>query len=341
MLAFAVTNFTDFMGRGNSVTLWSPDVWEHVVATYGTDNIGVILLEQSKRALLAFHLYGDGSPHFAFPRPAISALAAALFIIGLGYCLKRLKQSSNFLIVAWYGLTFVFGGILTYDPPYWPHLNIALPAVMLIAAIAADRIIELWSPPAGEFGHLTARLLMVGALAYTGWTNWEAYYNFEYDSAGPRIRAVRFLNELPEGYNAYLFSDTYRWDEWQFQFFTHDVPGQNLTVEAFGAEPPATDQPLVFVIYDHYEVLPLLYRHYPTGVELEHRDSEDRLVFTTYTVTPEGFQGKLRSTTADLLRLPGWWLVAGGLAVALGLGVWGWWRRPANAAGVEAVARGG
>ncbi len=331
MLIFALTDFSGFMGRGNGVTLWTPDVWQHAVTTYGVDSVGGVVIEQVKRALLAFHLYGDGSPHFAFPRPGISALAAALFVIGLGYCLQRLKQSSNFLIVAWYLLTFIFGGILTYDPPYWPHLNIALPAVMLIAALAADRLIELWSPPPDQFGHLTVRLLMGVALAYTGWTNWEAYYNFEYDSGGPRIRAVRFLNELPEGYNAYLISDANRWDAWQFQFFTHDMPGQNLTVAAFRTEPPASNQPSVFVVYDHYEILPLLYRQYPNGVELEHHDADGRLVFTTYTVTPEGFHSTPRSTTADLLRLPGWWFVTGGLAVAVGLGLWGWWRRPAVA----------
>jgi 4-amino-4-deoxy-L-arabinose transferase-like glycosyltransferase len=338
MLAFAITDFNEFMGRGNSVMIWTPIVWDHAVNTYGVDSAWGIFVEQAKRVFLAFHLYGDGSPHFAFPRPGVSALVAALFVIGMGYALLRLKQPSNFIVVSWYFFTFMLGGLLTYDPPFWPHLNIALPAIMLIAALAADRIIAIWSPPKGEFGHLTIRLVMLGLLAYTGYTNWDAYYNYGKDNGGPRIRAVRFINGLPDGYHVYLISNRYQWTEWQFQFFNHDVFGSNLALDAFQSDPPTLDIPLAFIVYDQYEILPLLREQYPNGTALEHRDAADTLVFTTYTVAPPGFQATAVSTTNRLLRLPGWWFVAGGALIAL---VWAFrhlQRRPVEVTPSSAVS---
>jgi 4-amino-4-deoxy-L-arabinose transferase-like glycosyltransferase len=143
MLGFALHDFEKFNGRGNSVILWVPEVWQHETATYATTDAFQVVVEQTWRTFLTLHLTGDGSPHFAFPRPMTAPLTAALFVLGLAYCLPRLKDLKYGMGLSWFFLTFIFGGVLTADPPYWPHLNIASPAIALVAALGAERLLAL------------------------------------------------------------------------------------------------------------------------------------------------------------------------------------------------------
>jgi 4-amino-4-deoxy-L-arabinose transferase-like glycosyltransferase len=139
MLASLLMDFDAFVGRGKLVTLWNPTVMAHLAQKYGVDSSAQVWLEQLKRTFLTFFLYPDASTHFGFPSPLVSALTATLLVLGLGYGLRWLRDERIFTLVVWMLATLLLGGVSTNDPPFWPHLVIVLPAVMLLAAIGAER----------------------------------------------------------------------------------------------------------------------------------------------------------------------------------------------------------
>ena len=317
MLGFAFQDFNSFVGRGNSVALWSPVVWEHETSSYGTTSVTDVIVEQVRHTFLTLHLYGDGSPHFMLPRPMVDPLTAALCALGASLCLLRLRSIQYFIPLVWVFLTFVLGGVITYDPPYWPHLNVALPAIVMMAGIAADRLIELLSPPVDQFGHLALQYILVGLIILTGVFNWQAYYDYVKDNAGDRILAVRYLNSLPPGYQVYMMSQRLSWNEFAFRFFNEGVPGQDLTFEQLLADPPVVNGPAVFLVYDRPDMLQRLRELYRGGEIREHRNNEERVLFISYNVVPAGYTFAPAAQAFDPLSYPGWWLIGGGLILLL------------------------
>jgi uncharacterized membrane protein len=336
MLAFAVSNLTAFIGRGNGVMLWTPAVWEHEMVAYQTTSGWHVLWEQVWRTFLTLHLTGDGSPHFALTRPMTSSLTAALFMLGSGFYLTRGKDPKYFLLLAWVGLVFVLGGVLTYDPPYWPHLNIVSPAVAIVAALGAYALIALCAPWFGRFGTRLTYGVLAGAILFTGVTNWQMYYSFVKDNASPRIRIARYLSSLPDGYFVYMVNAESTWNEYAFQFFNKEIPGRDLAPAALAATPPAVDRPIVFILYGNDGVIPVLKNIYPAGALEEHDNNEKTIIFYSYTVAPSGYIFPPEQPPVNPLTLPGWWLVGGGML--LGGGWWGyqrWRRKYAQAEGTD------
>lgn len=287
MLGFAIIDFHSFVGRGHTVALWSPRVWNHAIATYKTDSVWTVVLEQIRRTFLTFYLFGDGSPHFSFQRPMVSALTAVLLSLGMGYALIRIRDLRYFGLVAWIMLTFILGGVITYDPPYWPHLNIVLPAVAIIAAFATDRIVVLFRAHTGVFGLWLTRAAVIIALVFTGQHNWSVYYNYADNNADPILRVARYINTLPRGYEVILVSDLVSWQEFTFQFHNHGVPGSNSNPGEIMANPPVLDRPLLFVLLNNHELGSFLQDRYPDGTLTEHFDDTGRPAAVTFRVSPQ------------------------------------------------------
>jgi hypothetical protein len=310
MLVYAVLHFSDFAGRANVVTIWEPVIWRHAMDSYKTNSPLVILLEQTWRTFLTLYLTGDGSPHFAFPRPMVSPLTALFFTLGLGYAIFRLKNIRYFSLLAWIFLTFVFGGVLTADPPYWPHLNIALPAIVLLAAVGAESLADKVAVMFGRVGYKVYAWVLVGILLVTGLNNWQIYYDFVKNNAGNRIRIARYLQSLPSNYYVYLISDDFNWNEHAFRFFSQGMQGQDFTVEKMTDAPPVVgDRPIVFIVFRHPELVPVLRTRYPDGVLENHYDFDNRVSFISYRVVPSTADATPESLEVSSLSSPGWQLI--------------------------------
>jgi hypothetical protein len=318
MLAYAIRNFSAFSGRANIVTLWTPRVWQHEMATYQATSAIQVLWQQTWRTFLTLHLTGDGSPHFAFPVPMVSSLTALLFILGLGYSLSRIKSIKYFSILAWIFLTFIFGGVLTADPPYWPHLNIALPAIILIAAVGAKSLADKITIVFGQAGYKIYSLVLVSIIIITGITNWQVYYAYVKNNAGPRLRISRYLTSLPPGYTVYMSSPNFTWNEYAFRFFNQEIPGQDLTPEALATAAPVIEQPTVFILFESPDLVPTLQRLYPEGEMKNHYDFNNLVSFISYQVVPSAYEFKQEARAVNLLSLPGWWLIFGILLYGAG-----------------------
>ena len=126
----------------------------------------------------------------------VGALTAALCVLGIGLSLVRLRRLPHLLVLAWLIVTFVLGGVLTCDPPYWPHLNIALPAIVLLGGLGADRLMRSLSTLHMERNVLVP--VVVGSALFAASVHgWIVYVRYANDNAGRRIEAARFLDALP------------------------------------------------------------------------------------------------------------------------------------------------
>ncbi|CAG1010585.1 hypothetical protein ANAEL_03980 [Anaerolineales bacterium] len=310
MLVYAVLHFSDFAGRANVVTLWEPGIWRHAMDSYQTNSPLVILLEQTWRAFLTLYLTGDRSPHFAFPRPMVSPITALFFTLGLGYAIFRLKNIRYFSILVWIFLTFVFGGVLTADPPYWPHLNIALPAIVLLAAVGAESLADKVTVAFGWVGYKVYVWVLAGILLVTGLNNWQIYYDFVKNNAGNRIRIARYLQSLPSNYYVYLVSDDFSWNEHAFRFFSQGTQGMDFEAEKMTNVPPVIeDRPTVFILFRHPELVPFLQSHYPEGILENHYDFDNRVSFISYRIVPSTADATPEPLEVSALSSPGWQLI--------------------------------
>jgi hypothetical protein len=309
MLAYAVANFSSFAGRANKVLLWEDIVWQHQLASYHTESPFVVLLQQTWRTFLTLHLTGDGSPHFAFQRPMVSSFTAMFFILGLGYALTRLKNIRLFMLLAWIFLTFILGGVLTADPPYWPHLNIALPPIMLVAALGIESLADALKKVFGRVGYMVYVWVMIGILIVTGVNNWQVYYDYVKNNAGNRVRIARYLNSLPSSYYVYLASDAFPWGEHAFRFFSREMEGQDLDLATLESEPPVLDRPTVFILFRHPELIPVLQRLYPDGILENHYDFDNLVSFVSYRVVPSTADVTPEFAEISQLSSSGWQLI--------------------------------
>jgi hypothetical protein len=318
MLAFAALNLSSFAGRAHVVTLWDPEVWKHELASYQTDSGFVVIVQQIWRTFLTLHLTGDSSPHFAFQRPMVSSFTALFFILGLGYAIFRMKEIRHFTLHVWIFLTFIFGGVLTADPPSWPHLNIALPPIVLVAAIGIGSFAVTLKKAFGSVGYKVTLWVMIGILLVTGISNWQVYYDYVKNNAGNRIRIARYLTDLPSSYYVYMLSDEFGWGEYAFQFFSQGTQGQDLTIDMLENEAPILDRPTVFILFQHPEMVPVLQRLYPDGEVQKHYDYNNLVSFISYRVIPSTADVPPESVSSSSLSSPGWQLLFGLLVFWIG-----------------------
>ena len=289
MLIFTGRNLGAFMGRAAEVTIVNPVVYEHLLAKYSVATLPALLLQQIERTLLTFHLFSDTSPQFGFPGPMLDWLTAALLTLGLGLALTRLRQPRFFLLVSWFTVSLVLGGVLTNDPPNWIHLSIVLPVVVILAAQAGDHLLTLLAQPLSTYSRLALAGLLVVVLGVVGAGNWQAYAAWSADSIGPRSSIARFVSQLPGDTQVLMVQDPYSWQDSEFQFLNRAVSGRDITFEEIrqGALPP-DDRPLAFIVpYEQRDLLSVLQTAYPSGA-VHNQVEHGWQTFSAYLVTPPG-----------------------------------------------------
>ncbi len=326
-LGFAIGNFTSLVGRGNVVTLASPGVRAHLMGKYGIESAGELLVEQVKRSFLVYHAYRDTSSLVKFPGPMLDVLTAALLVLGLGYCLARLRNPKHFTLIVWIVSTLVLGGVLMNDPPYWPHLAITLPAVVVVAGLATVQAWEALARPMGRVGQWGIGTLLVVTLVYTGIHNWQTYYDYVRDNAGERVRIIRYATSLPAGYQVRLVTTSISWRDREFQFLARGVAGQDLAPDQLRSDPrPCRDAPIVFILtHDYVDVEPLLQARCPGGQSQQHIEPGGRLSFVSYRLGSEGVKPSV-VVSSEVRIDPLVWVMMGGWALVLVLTVWLYYR---------------
>ncbi|MDW8268633.1 MAG: glycosyltransferase family 39 protein, partial [Anaerolineae bacterium] len=293
MLGFVGQDFAAFVGRGSLVTLANPDVMTHLMNKYGVGTAGQVWIEQIQRSFLTFFLYPDSSTHFSFPGPMVAAPTAIFMALGVGYALRHARDLRLLMLLVWWAATIVLGSVLTNDPPFWPHTVVVLPAVCLLAAVAAERglhgLIQAWpSARRAEIGWVLMGLLAVVFLL-AGREGWRAYLDWVGNNADARVRIARFAWQSPASTRLVLVRNPFQETERELLFLAHDrdlLGVERDEVATFDAD----ERPTVFILTpNHADLVPVLQTRWPQGVIAEYRSAEGAAAFLTYTVAPEGY----------------------------------------------------
>lgn len=315
-LAYLVDEFQRFSGRGNHVILWTDEAWRHLSLKYQSGGSAwIVLKEQILRAALAPFYFPDESTICYLRRPMLGAPAAAGLMLGLGFCLRRWRQPAYAYPVFYSVAVLVLGGVLTIDPPYWPHLNIAIPALCLIAAIGIERVARRVHEALPARASVAVPALVAFGLLATAVHEWEVYESFARRHAGGQIHAIREIQKLPDGSRVYLVSDAIRTDQQSFAFLTRHIKVQNLSPEELRRATPRLDAPLAFFVFDDAptDLRGLLERAYP-GCRIESfLDGWNLPVFTVFYAHPPGLEVHPQTWQVPSRRLsemPGRWVAA-------------------------------
>jgi hypothetical protein len=208
---------------------------------------------------------------------------AALFVLGTGVALRRVRDPRTFLLLVWVGLTFFLGGVLTADPPFWPHLNIALPAIALLAALGATVLLQCQIPWIRQQTAYVLRPLFAALLVVTAWSNWTVYYAYASDNSEAGTEVARFIGDLPAGAAVILVSDSFHADEYAFQFYAADATIQDLAPETLLERPPLTG-PRVIILVGFANLVAAVRDHFPDAVVQEHFNQDGQVVFVSFEV---------------------------------------------------------
>lgn len=325
-LAYGLVEFSQFSGRGRDVILWTDPAWAHLSQKYHSEgNTLVVLWEQTKRTLLAPFYFPDESTICHLRRPMLGALTALSFMLGLGYCLRRWRQFPPGFLLMWIGVTFVFGGILTIDPPFWPHLNIAVPALALVAAVGIERLVRRVVETCGGAVEKLAPAALAAAVLFSGIHDWEVYYRFARDHATSRVIAMRQIRSFSEEHRIYLISPDLQWEQETFQFFTPHIDGRDLAEEDLLKNIPPIEKPTVFMVFEGTkpETLEKLKAAFPYARREAFWDGWGWLVLTQVEVYPPDYifaPQRHNPQKPYLIDFAGWRLVALLLVLAIALG---------------------
>lgn len=133
MIQYAIRFPNDYNARINEVGIFQSGWVEKEKEAKGASTLEV-LLDQVKRASLAFNLYPDRTVWYGTPHPLMDFTAAILFTLGLGYSVLHIADRRIFPLVAWWGGAMIMGGALTESPPSSQRLiTMAAPAIFFVA----------------------------------------------------------------------------------------------------------------------------------------------------------------------------------------------------------------
>ena len=104
------------------------------------------ILENTRRHLLMFNFHGDNNGRHNIPgAPMFNPICAALFVLGLGICLTRIRQTKYLLVIAGFAV-MILPGILSLDweAPQSLRAIGTLPFALIMAAIVIDGVWQEW-----------------------------------------------------------------------------------------------------------------------------------------------------------------------------------------------------
>lgn len=291
-LSYSLSHLESFHGRGNTVIIWSGNAWHYLGEKYqSSGNAYHILSEQIKRTFLTPFYFPDESIICYLRRPMLGIFAVVGFTLGIGYCIRRFRDLACGYILLWFAVTFVLGGVLTIDPPYWPHLNVALPAISLIAAVGIERFVSQVTLIPYARVRTFGIGLVVATLIGSGIQDWDVYYRFASVHATGPVHAMRQIEKLPPNYKVYFVSKSTLWSQATFQFMTPQADGRNISEAELYKKIPKIDRPTVFFVFEDADqkCIDYLISAFPWSARRLYRDGWLWPVFTMIRVLPPGY----------------------------------------------------
>jgi DNA-binding beta-propeller fold protein YncE len=250
------------------------------------------LRQNIKKSLLMFNYRGDPRPRHNLPQePMLDFGTAMLFLLGVGYSFRHWKQSRHFLLLMWLLLGLVPGILSLADSnPHSLRTIISLPAVFLLATVAADRAWEAVAQGLrGQAFPIRAALvvillLLIGRANYVTYFNQQAqnesvYYDFDpiQTEVGKQVKAM--------GHTYRIYVSRYFTNHSDVKFIPYGVPYYDFDLNAHLPLREEVDQDVLFILErNHAPFVTRLQHLYPRGIYREVNDRYGRLMYYTFLV---------------------------------------------------------
>lgn len=197
MTRYLAEHYFEISGRAGEVTIFNPVVRTHLYAKYGATSGVELLMDQVARSYGGIFYYYDNSPHTPYIWTLLeSPLCTALAALGLIAALRGWTKDPNRILLIWFILVPFFGGVLTNDPPYGPHLVMVIPALTIMMAIGTLRLFE--AGKALNLKWIAISLLGAAILLDAGYT-WRRYITESTGPVDPYSALRRHIVTVPAG----------------------------------------------------------------------------------------------------------------------------------------------
>ncbi len=285
-----------FLSENTDVTLLSqPEAFKE---GYGTDDIKDVVWQQSLKTYHWFTRGGDTATQYGYAGPAVDGLTRALLVLGLAVALWRVRDPRYVLLLSWFLITPVLGGVLTGAPPQSSRLLGVIPPLAMLAGVSAAMI-----------GRLLARYLpavLVGAAlvlagGFVAFASYDAYFNrysekdIYWSWTDPPATLARYVNDLGGARVYILTTELVHRDHPIIRFLTHGQQAEIVDIQGWWEPDFRFDQELgpartVFVFLpENKALIPQLASQYP-GELKEFRGrvmwGDEGELFTSYEVLP-------------------------------------------------------
>jgi hypothetical protein len=236
---------------------------------------------QIECSLLAFQYYPDTSYLATFKSPLLTVGEAAVFLVGLVYCLARWRVPLSAFLLGWF-IVGLQASMLSQYPPQANHMigMVSVPAAF--AAIAIDLVRRRCAQAVGHRAAAGVGIMLVSLLAAQG-----VHQYFVRDAQRWAMvditEVARAIRALAPTHDVVLVGIPVQWEQQPaFRFITHGVEAVDKlsTLEPGLLSPRPGKRPIAFIIGDPQPpVLQALRARYPHGVlDQRHAPAGQRVV---------------------------------------------------------------
>jgi hypothetical protein len=289
--AFYLTHKGQFASRTADVFVFSRPNVQHTLgpsAVLPRDFVPLVW-HQVVHNLQFFWRTGDRSSFYTADLPAFDGVTRTLFWIGLVVAVVGIRHFGNRLLLLWWGLGLLVGGVLTRDAPNAPRLLVLVPAVCLLVGVAAEyawaRLQSAWSQPKWFLAPFA-----VAVAALTLGINIDTYFITYARSAGGLvpITAARAMVAEPHADAVLFLGPPYVYAKHgTIQFVAGAVQSQDFEgVGQVAALRNDGQHVLLVAVPERAAELDALVQQFPGGIRTTHADPLGRLIGAAYHLPP-------------------------------------------------------
>lgn len=286
-----LTHSQAFSDRVSGVNVFSPLGMAHALGPLATwpNDIPLLLWTQIRLNLSLFLNYGDHSAFYLADIPAFDKITVALFWLGLGLVLARANRLPELMLLAWFGLGVLLGGVLTNDAPNGPRLIVAVPAIFLIGGIFLQIV---WNASARSWpnrGRWGENALLLALALGTLTLNFNTYF-VQYKQMQPTFAQLEIAQEMVTDAERTTFfllgAPNLYVDYGSIRFIARTADRHDLEeaaqLPAMLDQLPKGKNIRVFALPHRVDDLAAIEKRFPLGTKTTYKDKYGILLYATY-----------------------------------------------------------
>lgn len=285
-----------FVSRTDYVFVFGDKSW--VETPYSYSGPVLIFLNQAARVLPLFNYGGDLSGQYGYQGPMLDFVTSTFFVLGLGYVTVSSHRPRHFFLLIWFWATLIIGGILTLPAPFVPRLVGMLPVLSIFAAIAMQRVWNLFAQTWGDRRIPKAILsaLLLVTLGVIALLNYDTYFNRYLPTIQgwamrePATAIARYIKSLGDDYDVYLLGEPKLYmGHGTIRFIARDAKGTDvLNPSQYVPLRDSRGKDAVYILLpSHLHHLHRIQQYYPRGIVRHFTRESGELWFTVFEVSKE------------------------------------------------------